>query len=41
MGVVAMNYYLLKEEVMMKVNQLRKKIREASAKIGFAMNRNK
>ena len=41
MGVVAMNYYLLKEEVMMRVNQMRRKIRETSAKIGFACNRNK
>ena len=39
MGVVAMNYYLLKEEVMVKVNQMRKKIRKASAKIGYAMSR--
>ena len=31
MGVVAMNYYLLKEEVMVKINQVRKKIREVTA----------
>merc|ERR1719154_449540 len=36
MGVVAMNYYLLKEEVMVRVNQMRKKIREVSVKLKFA-----
>ena len=41
MGVVAMNYYLLKEEVMVRVNQMRKKIREASAKLRYAIKRNK
>merc|ERR1719431_2236158 len=41
MGVVAMNYYLLKEEVMVRVNQVRKKIREVSVKLQFAMTRNK
>ena len=39
MGVVAMNYYLLKEEVMLRVNQVRKKIREVTAKIGYILNR--
>ena len=39
MGVVAMNYYLLKEEVMLRVNKIRKKIREASAKVRYAIRR--
>ena len=39
MGVVAMNYYLLKEEVMLRVNKVRKKIREASAKVKCAIRR--
>ena len=34
-----MNYYLLKEEVMLRVNQVRKKIREITAKIGYALHR--
>ena len=41
MGVVAMNYYLLKEEVMVKVNQIKRKIREASAKVVNALRNSK
>ena len=41
MGVVAMNYYLLKEEVIVRVYQMRKKIREVSVKLKFAVSRNK
>ena len=39
MGVVAMNYYLLKEEVMVRINQVRKKIKKVTAKIGYALHR--
>ena len=41
MGVVAMNYYLLKEEVMVKINQMRRKIKEASAKVVYAIRQTK
>ena len=41
MVVLAMNYYLLKEEVMVKVNQMRRKIKEASAKVVYAIRQTK
>ena len=39
MGVVAMNYYLLKEEVMLRVDKIKKKMKEASAKVRNATRR--
>ena len=39
MGVVAMNYYLLKEEVMLRVNKIRKKLKETAAKVRYAIRR--
>jgi len=39
MGVVAMNYYLLREEVMVRISQVRKKITECSAKVKYSMQR--
>ena len=37
LGVVAMNYYLLREEVMVRSSQIRKKITECRAKIKYSL----
>ena len=39
LGVVSMNYYLLKEEVMVRMNQIRKKITEFCAKLRFSLRK--
>merc|ERR1719300_2058146 len=39
LGVVSMNYYLLKEEVMVRMNQVRKKLTEFRAKLRFSLRK--
>ena len=39
LGVVAMNYYLLREEVMARVSQVRKKITECRAKTKYSLKK--
>ena len=39
LGVVAMNYYLLREEVMVRVSQVRKKITECRARIKYSVKK--
>jgi hypothetical protein len=39
LGVVAMNYYLLREEVMVRVSQVRKKITECRARIKYSFKK--
>jgi len=39
LGVVSMNYYLLKEEVMVRMSQIRKKLTEFRAKIKFSLQK--
>ena len=40
LGVVSMNCYLLREEVIMRMNQVRKKMTELRAKIKFSIRKN-
>jgi hypothetical protein len=39
LGVVAMNYYLLREEVMVRVSQARKKMAECRARIKYSLKK--
>ena len=39
LGVVAMNYYLLREEVMVRISQIRKKFTECRAKLKYSLKK--